>query len=278
MKLARVAAAFDNLPLVDAYDGLPAFNGQFDVFDDSRRDAYGVERRVLSVAPDVQLPARRAVREPDRDEVWLMGVAQADYFKGRVIRQKFVLHRAKGFAEVKTPGEMLRGATGLQAYASPSWVKDTKDAATGSNPAGIYSVFFAMGEAVGINQVIFLGDLMLWAYARHSSSADFAVLEAEEISGRLQDVKFSQHTFDPVKDVKALQVTACKAAILRWQTLYENNSDAALKMEVGDRVAVVLKTDVPKPGVGDTVEGAYTWEVLAVEDRGDVWALQVRMS
>lgn len=277
MKLARVAAAFDDQALSDAYSGAPLFKGQFDVFDDSRRDAYGVERRVLSVAPDVQRPARSAISEPARGEVWLMGVAQADYFRGRVIRQKFILHRAKGLAEVKTPGQVLGGVAGVQAYASPSWTKDAKDAATRSNPAGIYSVFFALDEPVLINQVIYLDGLMLWAYARHESSAGFTVLEAEEISGRLQAVQYKQHTFDPVKDIKALRVTPCQALVLRWQTLYENNSDAALKMEVGDRVAVVRKADVPAPTVGNTVVGAYTWEVLAVEDRGDVWALQVRM-
>lgn len=278
MRLLDAARRFDRTEFQDAYSGESLFFGQLDVFDDSRRDAYGVERRILSVAPGIRMPARRVICEPGRDEAWLVGTCQPDYFNGQEIRNKYVLHRADGLAYLKTPSQALAGDEGVRAYANAAWLKDAKQQDEASTAPGMYGVFLAKPESLALDTVILLGDQTFWVRGRYGSSAEFLVAEVEDVTGSLQAVQYGVAVYDPVADSNSITPRSVQAFVLRWQALYQNTSEAALKAERGDRVVVVRKADVPAPKVGDKVVGAQPWTVRAIEGRGDVWALQVRVA
>ena len=277
MRLFDAARRFDRTEFQDAYSGVVLFRGQLDVYDDSRRDAYGVERRILSVAPGVAMPARRVLCEPGRGEAWLVGACQPDYFEGHEIRNKYVLHRADGLAYLKTPGQALDGSDGVRAYANAAWLKDAKQQEESSTAPGMYVVFLANAEAAVPDTVIFLSDQIFWVRGRYGSAAEFLVAEVEEVTGGLQTVQYGAAAYDPVKDTNVVAVKPLQAFVLRWQALYQNTSAAALAGEQGDKVVVVRKADVPAPKAGDKVTGEQPWVVRSVESRGDVWALRVRV-
>lgn len=278
MKLSSAAKHFDRVKLYDAYTGVLAVVGQFDVFDDSRRDAYGVERRILSTAPDLEIPLRRALTEPQTGDTWLVGVGMPDYFKGEVIRQKYVIHRADDLGYLRTPGELLSGAAGIRAYTNAAWIKDAKQLEESSNAPGMYSVFLSRTETALLNSVITTEGKHLWVRGMYETSGDFFVAETEDITDAVGSVQYETHTYNPTLDSTSPTTANIPALTMRWQALYENSSDAAVRVERGDRVCVVRKADVPTPKAGDIVRGKYAWSVHSAEDRGDVWALQVRVA
>lgn len=278
MKLANAAKRFDKLKLYDAYSGDFACAAQLDVFDDSRRDAYGVERRILSVAPGVTMPARRALLEPILNEVWIVGAGMPDYFNAEHIRHKHVVHRADALGTLRTPEQTLAGTGGVSAYVNAAWVKDAKQLEESSNAPGMYSVFVAKGEPVSANSVVTAEGLLLWVRGVYETAGDFTVAEAEDITGALATVSYETQQYNAKLDTTAPVTLAVQALTLRWQALYENSSDAAVRVERGDRVCVVRKLDVAAPKAGDIVRGKYPWRVHNIEDRGGVWALQVRIA
>ena len=71
MRLADAASYFDRVVCADAFTPFEEFKGQFDLFDDSKRDGVTVDRRVLSCSSAVTVPTRRVVLA--MGEYWIVG-------------------------------------------------------------------------------------------------------------------------------------------------------------------------------------------------------------
>lgn len=277
MKLRSAAKAFDSVTLQDAYSGLPACVGQFDLFDDSRRDAYGVDRRILSFAPSQVLPPRRVLRAPGTSEVWLVGTSQTDYYRGRPIRRKHVLQRASGAAQCWPLSQVLEAAPSLTAFATAVWVKDVKLTEEGSAPPGFYQVYFSSAETLTVNTLVQAEGRDLWAVGAYLSTGGFNVLECLDVTGCRQSLTFEDRVYVAASDSYVTTPLSVPAVVLVWKALYQNSSEAALGFQPGDRIALVKKADVPTVSVGDSVVGAVRYQVHAVEDAGLNWQMLLRV-
>lgn len=278
MKLSRIASRFDTVPCRDAYDSSLIGYGQLDVFDDSKRDAYGTVRRTMSFNAQVQMPARRVI---DMDtEQWIVGNGQSDFWRGSVIRRKYVIHRADGLANLHSLASFLDAAPAVQAYAAGVWLKDTKQIEVDSTPPSAWQLYLARGEGILPTQVIELGGYLYIVHSTHETTAGFVVADAERLDTDAADsVVFASVTLDPVLDTKAEVVATVPALNLRWQALYDNENPASLKYEPGDRVVVVSSAHVTAPKPGDHVVTAKSrHEVIAVEAYGSAFALHVRQT
>ena len=60
MKLTQVSRYFDRTPVLDPETGDELFRAQLSNYDGSKRDAFTAYRRIMSVAPDTDIPLKRA--------------------------------------------------------------------------------------------------------------------------------------------------------------------------------------------------------------------------
>ena len=274
MKLRNIAKAFDKTPIVDAYTGAVLGKGQFDLFDDSRRDAYGVDRRILSTDPSVEVPARRVIRT--ENDVWLVGEFQPDFWRGKELRHKYVLHQAVGLATIRTLGERVRGEAGATAYASEMWVKDAKRVEDTALSASLFDLYFTTIEAIPTPALITLGGDEFLSTATHVTAGGFRVLRCERLGWSAHAVATLRHVvFDPRLDIETETTTSVDVIDLPHQALYEMRSAAALEHQAGDRVLVLDSGLGVDAGDRITLAGRDL-QVLSVESWADAEVVLAR--
>lgn len=299
MRLANAAKHFDKQVLTDAY-GIATFRGQFDLYDDNKREGVTTRRRILSTAPTVTIPSRKALKIDNT--VWLVGSSNPDFFKADPIRRKHILHQADGLARVQTFAQFLSNpapwtldsglptldatttmvdnsgvAQGLTAYAAMEWVKASKEVDESSTLADLMTAIFATSETLPAVGIVTIGGASYLLREPHPSSAGFKTAYADEIAWPVTEQgTFTSRTYDPVADTWAGTGVPVRYLRLRWQAHFEYLSKNTLKFEAGDEVLICLKTAAtPKPN-DNIVLGDGTWQALTVQSDGGCWSIHVR--
>jgi hypothetical protein len=276
--LAQAASYFDLTVCTDAYSPFSAFYGQMDVFDDSKRDGVTVDRRVLSVAPTVVIPARRVVTIAN--EQWIVGVGQADHFQGAKIRDKYVLHKSDGAVAIGTPAQHLKGGT-TSSYGAHLWVKDSKEMEVSSTLRSFLNIYLSTTEAPLPGHIISLLGRYNLVRNVFLSAAGFQVAECNQLaSDTLQAATYTARTgynqaTDAFTEGTPKSLNLFKA---RFQDDYEYASKAADKMEPGDMRVLIAAADVATPAANDKVTIAgVVWKVITPEAEGaTTWNLHLR--
>jgi len=278
MRLANAAKYFDRLEVRDAYSGRKLFRAQFDLFDDSERDAIGMLRRTLSVAPGTQMPARLAITAPEGYH-WIVGATDnMDTFGNEVIRDKYTLHRSSGLARVCTPAEVIAGAGGTEMHGGLAWIKDWREEAVSSRPYPYCEIYFAAGEPVEPDRYVVLGGRVFRIRSVYTSEAGFKVAEADDLQAALQPITYSGTlVYDPITDEETATPVAMTALVYRFSSHYQYDQASAEKMEPGDLNCVITKADVALAEVGRiVVYSGVTYRVISVEGEQDCWRLHIR--
>lgn len=268
MRLHNAASHFDDSELYDAYANNLIGRGQLDPTDIFKLDGASVRRRVISVAPGLSLPTRRAVRLGA--DVYLMGEPSTDEWKGTPIRTKYVLHQTPGMATVKTLAEALADAAGITMYASREWNKDVADLKTSSDYFNDYHIFVANTETAAQGLLIFIDDQWHYCHAVHPSLSGFTDLVSHEIIGPVfETAQVMGRGYDPVTDTYSGGDTPVKTLRMRWQERFEYLTLAQEEYVRGDETVVILKSVFPnlKPSDKLTLSDGV-WRVLAVRDDG----------
>ena len=280
MDLHQAASYFDNTVCADAYNNANKFLGQLDLYDDSKRDGVTVERRILSVAPSVTVPARRAVRI--EGDVWIVGQKNIDSFQGSTIRHKYVLHQALTSGTLRTPKQKLTTG-GVPLYSAVVWIKDSKDVESSSRLFSFMNAYFAAGETVVAGDILTLGADNYRIRNVYESAAGLQVGEASTMPrDTLQSVSYSAYaaqTYNATLDTYDTVVpTVFNVLWERFQDSYHYESVAAPKYEPGDILMVIEKSQVATPQAGDTlVSQGVTWRVVSFQDdMRACWEMQVR--
>lgn len=280
MRLSSAARYFDNMPCTDAYSGGETFYGQLDLYDDSKRDGTTVVRRVLSVDAAVTMPARRAVTI--HDETYVVGGIHKDSFRGEVIRQKYIVHRCDGLANVTTFDQAIRGLTGTEMYAGRLWVKDLKELEASSHLTSFMNIYAAPTETIAVGSVVSLGDRLHLVRNAFVSAAGFLVAEADQLTddcvAAVTYTSKSAGVYDPANDTVAGTSSAVTGIWHRWQDDYVYERMSQKEFLRGDIVMHVSKTSVATAVPGDrlTFDGT-SWLVLSARDDGaGAWALHCR--
>lgn len=277
MKLAAAAVYFDRLPVYDAYTGRRLFYGQFDLFDDSKRDAVNVQRRTLSVVPGTALPARFAVKAAD--QYWITGTAHnLDTFGATAIRDKLTLHRAHGLGTVRTPGQVIGNTGGTSMYFGLAWMKDWKEVEHTSQVFAYYELYVATSETVGADAYIELDGKVFRTRGAYTSEAGFKVLESDDLGATKVTVTVTAPgTYNPATDVISSSSASYPALLVRFAVDFLYEQQSAPKHEKGDVALLVRKTDVPTIKSNDTVTIAgVVHTVLSKQTESDCWNLHVR--
>ena len=277
MKLELAARYFDRLPVYDAYTNAELFKGQFDLFDDSKRDAVNVQRRTMSVVPAVSMPARLAVKAAN--QFWVVGnISHGDTFMASILRAKYTLHRAAGLAKLRTPGQVIADAGGSTAYAGLAWMKDWKEGEHSSKVFAYYEVYFSIAEAVVEGTFLELDGKVFRVRGVYTSESGFRVAESDDLGAARVSVTFSgPGTYDPTTDTLTSTPAAVAALLVRYAADYEYETQASVKRQEGDQVFLVRKATVPAVKAGDTLTHAgRVYRVISVSSESDCWNLTGR--
>ena len=276
MRLADAAAHFDNTLCADAFAPTTQFYGQLDLYDDSRRDGSTVVRRILSVAPSVAIPARRALTIDG--EQWLVGGFQADSFAGSAVRHKYVLHRADGAATIQSVAQAL-STGGTPTYGAKLWVKDFKEVDVSSKLFAFVNIYLPTPETVVEGQLIALGGRLHFVRNTFVSAAGFLVAESDELaSDALTTGSYAVATYAPATDTNTLAAgVAVNVLQTRYQDDYRYQNQVEPRFKEGDIKAFVTKAAIATAKSGDQLTiGATAWLVHSVLDEGTSWGLHLR--
>lgn len=279
MRLANAAKYFDRLTVYDGYSGMSSFKAQFDLFDDARRDAVGILRRVLSVANTVTVPARLVVECPIGKR-WVVGAEQhLDTFGDAVIRKKYVVQSADNLIYLRTPGQVISGVGGTAVYGGFAWMKDWKEAEFGSKTHPYYEIFVSIAETVLPGTYLVNDDGRVFrARSTYTSEAGFLVVESDELEGAVKALTVTgPGTFNPTLDTVTGSPIAGYGLVMRFSANFEYLQESAIKRQEGDVIALVPKSSFATVKTNDKVLiGAESYVVLAVVSDQDCWRLHLR--
>ena len=280
MKLQNAAHHFDKMPVYDAYTGTKLFNAQIGPYDDSKRDALNVLRRIISTRADSLPPTRRAVRTVDREngDVWILGLANHDVFLRERIRAKWIAQRAHGLFSIRTPAQAIAGTGGTAAYAGLAWLKDWKDPEYGSRTFPYYEIYFAPGEPVEPGSYLVVGTQTFRVRGTYSAESLMLVAECDELPATRQLVTLvTKASYSPTTDSTATTSASVPALVMRFMVNYEFQQESAPKREEGDMVVLIDKSDQPTAPVGSTVYiNGRSYRTLSAVSEADAWRLHVR--
>lgn len=278
MELHAVARMFDNEPVYDGYGGAYLFDGQVRNFNDASSTGATLRRRVLSVAPDLDVPARRVVRLGSK--VWLAGIDLVDTFQGEGIRKTYNLRYGMDLFNLLSPGEVCVPPVvpPVAAYAYSEFFKAVSNTQTDSELDTFWNVFFAPGEPVSEGRFLQVGSRLLRVRQAYLTAESLRVAEADELDADWsQELVFDLGVYDPVLDTYTNASSTVRGIQMDLLKFYRWRLEAEAVRKPGDRTVFVPTSLTPKVGANFTMLGA-TWQVLAFQRELDTWALHVRLA
>lgn len=274
MKLRNAARFFDRTVVADAFAPDITFMGQLDLFQDVVRDGATAERRILSVDPEVVIPAHKVV-VIDGD-TWIIGQVQKDHFKGSAIRHKHVLQQAHEFVDMRTFAEVIGGEAGRQAWSAMQWIRVIKEPTESSTELGLYELTFSDSETIAEGSLLQMRGMWMLIRTVYPSLSGYKSALADQLEGGiLQPAQFTARVYNAATDKYTPVPTTINVVKLRWQSYFRYPTQASFKYKTGDDVVIIRKADLaPKSNDTFTMAGdRYT--VASVLDEGPHWSCHV---
>lgn len=276
MELHDVARAFDNDALYDAYTGDYLFDGQLSSYDDSTSDGATIRRRILSFAPEYDLPTRRVLRI--YGENWLAGAHVDDGFQGERIRRQATLKRADRQYSILTPSEACAAATGTLAYGQRLYFKDMSNALTDAEYDVFWNVFFSPSEQI-VKGTFLRDDTGILYRVRNTyiPTEGLRVCQSDELDSNARlTVTFDSGTWNPVTETRTAGTTAVNGVWVEMPKFFRFRHRSEQLTQAGDISVFIPTTYTPKVGDQFTMDG-LKWQVLTFQAELDAWALHARL-
>lgn len=274
MKLKSAARYYDDTPVADGYTDEYLWRCQFSSFNDANAVGSTSTRRILSIAPDLELPARRVVKV--FDDRWLVGDGNPDSWKGQVIRQSFNMKKATALVNMLTPAQACLGQAGTQAYAQAIYFKDTVNSLNNADYDPFWNYFFAPGEPVGKASFIRDGSRLLRVRSSYVPLEDLRICQSDEIDTLPQAAVFGTGAYNPLLDSFAAGSVTTPVILFDTTKAYTNVTQATAAVAKGDLSGLVAASAIT-PVVGKTVTIAgSTWRILGCTAELDAWLLHLR--
>ena len=239
MKLSRVVKYFNNTPFYDAYTDEHLGMGQLDVYDDSKRDGLTAQRRVFEVDVGTKMADRGVIQF--MNERWLVGVREMDIFRGKVHREKYVLHQAEELINYHSIKELLNDEEGVKAYAARVWAKTSAQVEISSEKFNQMQIFTSRSESVGIGDIFSFTNKQYIVTEVYPATAGHQAAISEELEPDSLEVgAITAQKFNPITDTYETTDSPIKLLRLRWQSNFDYLSLGSQLFERGDMQAAML--------------------------------------
>jgi hypothetical protein len=252
MDLTSAASYFDDTACYNAVTGGYVCDGQFDLFDDSKRDSMAADRRILSVASSITLPSLLSIH----NDVFIVGEGHKDYALGDVTRVKYVLHKAVDVSLATAP-QMLSVGTPTLTYAGIVWVKNTKRETESSRLHADYQVVLPSSTQDYTGNYVVHGARTLFVQGVAEASGGFDILECSDLGVapvRTLSYTSQSQNYDAVTDefITSLPVVR-QGVVSRYFADYEIVNGATPKAAASDTTIKVLQASGFTPKEGDLI-------------------------
>ena len=277
MDLYDAATYFDDIEAFDSYTGQLLFLCQFSNFDDRSADGTTSKRRVLSVAPDIAIPARRVLTL--LDENWIVGDGNSDAIYNTKIRRAYSMKKANYLAQILTPGMAVESIQGSLAYAQAVYFKDTLDILQTSDYDAFYNIFFSVNEPVKQASLIKLDDRLYRVRGTYKPLEGYITAQADELAqDAWQTVMFAQGAvYDPISDSYSGTPVTANCIRIDYTKSRENLQESSPLEKKGDEKAYFSKTQLPNLKVSDTfLMQGEKWKIVSVITSEDAWLAHIR--
>ncbi len=273
MRLASVASFFDRTPCNDGYSGDFLFLAQMGLYDDTKRDSEVAERRIISTAADVDLPARGVVEMLDAR--YILGKSNPDVHDGEIIRLGHVAHEASTLATIRTLAQASLQEAGVQAWSAHAWVKNKAFTEQDSTLTPEFHLFFSNAETLRKNLVVEYQGISYIIRAKNLGAAGIQVTTAEEI----EDPVFEEATvaagYDPVAGTFSTSTQPVKVMRVRWQALFKYGSSLSTPFGPDEEQFIIAKSSYGATVGARIVVSDGTFKVKTVDSVEDVWVCRV---
>ena len=274
MRLKAAATYFDDTPVYDGYTGAYLWLCQFSSFNDANAVGSTSTRRILSIAPGLALPARRAVKV--FDDVWLVGDGNPDSWKGAVIRQSFNMKKSNALVEVVTPAQACLGTVGTQVYSQKIYFKDTVNSLNNADYDPFWNFFFAPNEAVAKGAFLRVGTELYRVRSDYVPLEDLRIAQSDVVDAGPVSAVFTTGAYNPATDSFTTTTVTAPVILMDFTKLYSYQTKASERVAAGDMNALVAKSSLT-PDVGKLVlVGGLDWKILSRESEQDAWLLHLR--
>lgn len=268
-----VAKHFDDTSVVDAYTLAPLWKAQFASFMEAAPDGTTAQRRTMSLAPGLNIPARQVIML--QDGAWIVGNGNIDTFYDQAIRQSYWIKKATELFTICTPAQAALDTSTVTAYGHRAYLKDTVNVSTDAEYDPFWEIFFSRAETVLPGYFLKSGT----AYYRVRSAKVAAEGMINAGSDSLDDgarvaVAITQNSaYDPVTDSYAAGTTNTYGLLFDRYKDYEFRTEADRTNMAGDMTLVVAVSVAVNAIV--TV-GSQRWKVLTCTPELDGYALHIR--
>jgi hypothetical protein len=273
-ELHAVAVLFDQDPVYDGYSGSLLFHAQTASFDDSSSDGATARRRVLSIGPDVALPARRVISL--YNERWVVGNGTPDGFLGAVIRQHYTMKKVTDLFSLLTPAQMLAAAAGTQAYGQRIYLKDIVNSLTDSQYDTQWNLFVAPSEPAGKGTFVRDSNGKLFHVRNDYLPVEgLRILQSDTIDQGLVSVSFETGSYNPVTEVRAGGTTVANCLPMEIPKFYRFRALSDTPTQAGDMTLFVPTAVALAQGMEFTM-AAEKWRVVNFQPEADAQVALVR--
>lgn len=279
MKLKNVARLFDTCPVYDAYSGALLFKIQTSTFLESSVEGSTAARRVISLAPELNVPTHSCILA--LDQIWIAGASNPDEWQGSAIRKAYWTKRATDNLKLLTPAEAATNATGVPLFGSKKFLRNSLNGATDSELDPVWEI--SVSTSVSVERGYFLksGNTLYRVRVDYNDLDGFKTCQSDEVDEPVTSVSFTtSEVYDPIKDSYLPQQLSMTAVTLDYAKAYTKTSATDLKAEQGDLCMVVSKGSfTPKVGQEITIHSGKfsgTWRVLSPLSELDSWKLHIR--
>ncbi len=274
MRLESAAVFFDDTPVYDGYTGRFLWHCQFSSFNDANAVGSTSTRRILSIGPDLALPARRVVQiHGDR---WLVGDGNPDSWKGGIIRQSFNMKKATDVAEILTPAQACLGQAGLQVYVQKIYFKDTVNALNDADTDPFWNVFIAPSEGVARGSFLRISGRLYRVRSAYLPLEDLTIAQSDEVDTGPVAATVSNGAYVASTDSYSGGTVSTTVLMFDFTKAYAYLTKASEVVASGDMNAMVANSAI-NPSVGSLVVISGTsWRVLSKSAEADAWLLHLR--
>ncbi len=262
MTLAQASSYFDRTPVLDPDNAKVLFYGQVDPYDDSRRDAVGAYRRILSVAPGTRMPASRVVSI--HGVTWIIGAAEIDGLAD-AHRAKYVLQPVEGKYSLSTVSSYLQGAADRTLWLDIEWLKDVKEEEASSRSVPTHTIYAAKGVTLGENDVVWASGAAYLVQTSRLLASQVLSATALKLEYPVASATLRSRTYDPAAgEFTAGAATSVNCLRVRWQSLYRYDSQSDQRYQEGD-ASLVLPAGTTLAMQDELELAGQLWTPLSVD-------------
>lgn len=274
MRLLNASRYFDDTVIRDAYSNAYLFKGQVAAYIDSQVDGTIARRRVISLAPNLTIPNRRALKYGS--EVWIVGNGVSDHLQGHELRKSYMAKKSTELFSIKTPGQAALVSTGVTAYGQSDYLKSTVNSQTDSNYDGQYEITFSTSETINPGTILTQGSRYFSVRGKHTLLEGFIVAEADELdTGNISMVFSGMGAYDPVTDTYATATVTTTGILADRYKIYQHRTESDPLSKAGD-MSILVASSAIIPLVGHQVSALGDWVIEEVLPYQDAWLCHVR--